>query len=381
MRAFAPESGEVGAHLDALLAEWDRESKPFQTVLRWSERVWKRDREWHRLPVAARLACVWSHAERVCNLFLAKGVDPNIIIGRFGGFHASGLAQTLPFDRDYEVDIAAPRKMSETVLLMHGLANAFADRPRELLEPHREALVALLTLEAEQGRYPRREVFEDRRFGKNALGSYFGVPLAPWWIHALETDTVPAMTEERREQFRKEMIENFKTDLYSPVSWMHLQMFGFEWLPDSKQVPILELLGELHFPESNIDPDARIVWYGLASIIPYVSPELNSRLKSELLDWARRLSSAHPVQVIDLDEEGPASRHAGLIVEFALDLTRRPTLEQSLEDLAVYLPRVIDAWPPLAGALRRLLERALRESPYNQTESLWKAFVKTRSMR
>ena len=152
--------------LSSSLSNWATHASVFIAVLLWSDRVWHRDPAWHALSTPLKLACVWAHAGHTLSLLLVKPTSAQTITDRFGAFHQSDLRRVLPFDPDYNSDIATPRRISAPALLISGLSAAVGDDPQGLLASHLSQILERVSRLGEQGRIPSPALFADRRARK-----------------------------------------------------------------------------------------------------------------------------------------------------------------------------------------------------------------------
>jgi hypothetical protein len=368
------------ALLTSLLSSWESYAGAFIAVLRWSNRVWHDDPTWHGLPASARVACVWAHAGRTLSLLLVRPSSAQTICERFNALHPRDLRQLLPFDHEYEADIATPKRVAAPVLLVKGLSTAMGEDREALLEAHIPQILEHVSHSNEQGSIPSATFFEDRRFGRNALASFLAQPVSPLLAERLELGGMRLLAAEAKDEIRVQMLSQLEQNPAAPESWGLLHYVGYEWLPADEASRVNQVANSLKLPEGKTDEAATLICHVLADIVPYCDAELHSALQGRLIEWARRLRSLHLVPVVDIHADTEGGKDGGLLIELAVALARRATLKATLEALASVASALVTAWPALAPTLRALLGRALREVPSADGEVLWAAFVKLRAI-
>jgi len=377
--AVEQSDGEALSMLANALEGWETQTQTFTTLLSWAERAAERDPSWRSCTIAQRLAVLWSHADRVLSTFRAHGSPPELLIERFARFHPRSVETALPFETAYEGDIAAPRRMNGSSLLVAGLTVAFGARAPTGVETIREALLNVLTQVHPSGRFPIRELFEDRRNGANHLGSFFDEGTPEWLALLCATDAVPALTGATGDQARLEVASGLKANSAAVSSWVLLQMIGFEWLPAEERRRLSECIRTLAFPEYSVDADSMAVWIGLLNLLPYLDEKTQADLQASLLAWMTRLRSIHPQPVVQVHGEGQAAHDASLALELGMSLCRQGSLKDSVLRLSALLPAMADSWPALAQDLRRWVETCFAEIPARDADPLWPAYISLRA--
>jgi hypothetical protein len=382
-RTLAGESSgseSAQALLLSSLSNWAPHAEAFIAVLLWSDRVWHRDPAWHALSTPLRLACVWAHAGHTLSLLLVKPTSAQTIADRFGTFHQSDLRRVLPFDPDYNSDIATPRRVSAPALLVPGLSAAVGDDPRGLLKAHLSQILEHVSRIGEQARIPSPALFADRRAGRNALGSFLGQPASSVLVESIELSGVRILSNDGRDQVRAETLAQLEQNSSLPEPWGLLHYMGYEWLPTSDADRVNEVVKSLQLA-ATVDDNWRLIGHVLIAILPYCDVTIRSLWQTQLIEWARRLALVHDIPIINIHAYTESATAAGLLIELAASLARNPTLSASLQALGSLGTAFADAWPAFAPTTRALLARALREVPSADGEALWPAFVKLRAAR
>ncbi len=366
--------------LSSSLSNWATHASAFAAVLLWSDRVWHRDPAWHALSTPLKLACVWAHAGHTLSLLLVKPTSAQTITDRFGAFHQSDLRRVLPFDPDYNSDIATPRRISAPALLISGLSAAVGDDPQGLLASHLSPILERVSRLGEQGRIPSPALFADRRAGRNALGSYLAQPASSVLIESIELSGIRTLSNDGRDQVRAETLAQLEQNSNLPESWGLLHFLGYEWLPSSDAGRVNQVVKSLQLP-ATIDNNWKLIGDVLMGVLPYCDADIQSLWQSRLIEWAHRLALVHDIPIVDLHADNEAATAAGLLVELAASLARRSTLSASMQVIGSLSSALAGAWPAFAPTMRTLVARALREAPSTEGEALWPAFVKLRAVR
>jgi len=373
-------SESAQAVLSSLLSNWTARAEAFIALLLWSDRVWHRDPAWHALSSPLRLACVWAHAGHTLSLLLVKPNSAQTIVDRFGTFHQSDLRRVLPFDPDYNSDIATPRRISAPALLVPGLSVAVGDDPQGLLTANLSQVLEHVSRLGEQGRIPSSALLADRRAGRNALGSFLSQPANSVLVESIELSGVRVLSNEGRDQVRSETLAQLEQNPSLPESWGLLHYMGYEWLPSSDKGRVNQVVQSLQLA-TTVDDNWRLIGHVLIAILPYCDAEIQSLWQARLIEWAHRLALLHDIPIVDLHADTEAATAASLLIELAASLARKPTLSASMQGLGSLSTALAGAWPAFAPTMRALLARAIREVPSTEGESLWPAFVKLRALR
>jgi len=314
------------------------------------------------------------------SLLLVKPTSAQTIADRFGTFHQSDLRRVLPFDPDYNSDIATPRRVSAPALLVPGLSAAVGDDPRGLLTAHLSQILEHVSRLGEQGRIPSPALFADRRVGRNALSSLLGQPAISVLAEAIDLSGVRILSNEGRDQVRAETLAQLEQNPSLPESWGLLHYMGYEWLPCSDAGRVNQVVKSLQLA-ATVDDNWRLIGHVLIAILPYCDAEIQSLWQARLIEWARRLALLHDIPIVDIHADTEAATAAALLIELAASLARKPTLSASMQALGSLSTALAGAWPAFAPTTRALLARAMREVPSAEGEALWPAFVKLRAAR
>jgi tetratricopeptide (TPR) repeat protein len=372
-------SNGIDGRLLSLLSTWATHAAAFIAVLRWSDRVWHHDQTWHALPPSLRLACVWAHAGQILALLLVRGGSAAVIIEKFATFHPSSLRQLMPFDVEFNSDIATPRRMSAPALLMHGLSAAVGDDPAGVMNTHLADVLKHLSQLNEQGRVPSPALIADRRFGRNALGSFFARPATAALAQQVDLGGIPILSGEGKDQLREQAVAQLEQSSIAPEPWGLIHMIGYEWLPIAEAQRVERVIRSLPVPDGTINDGSILIGHTLSAILPYCDAQTHVAFQERLIGSARSFASELDTPVVDIHSDSEGGKAAAVMIEQAVSMARTSTLSATAPELGRLSISLAAAWPALAPTLRALLGRALRELVSSEGEYLWKAYVTLRA--
>jgi hypothetical protein len=130
-RALDRPAAEIARLTEAFLGSVERHGHLFMTLLRWTHRYFVRDPAWRAAPPAFALAAIWSHADRILDIAIVGGLQPDPLRHAIERFEPELAGIDLLDLQPGPPDVAWPTWMSPAALIHHGLAAIFgADDPR-----------------------------------------------------------------------------------------------------------------------------------------------------------------------------------------------------------------------------------------------------------
>jgi hypothetical protein len=371
----------VQAIYGSLLEEWGPIGEAFCEVLQWSERVWSQDESWAAGSTALQLACIWSHADRICSLLLRQNVSAHWIRTQFASMHKPPLLQSMRWDAGTDSDVASPIRMSSVVLLATGLnlaASSLSGRPSLL--PGTDVF-GLLTGEGKEKLQGRVHLMEDRSQGPNALGSYLAEEYSDYVSGKVIVENIPILLTSTRQTTRSEVLEAIQANHSNEQAWIYLGALGPQWLNASEVAAISKSAGLVEFPAN--DPGDR--WEAtlliLARLVPFLPENARDPLETNFFAWAKRLSHVYKSPGMYLKDTSALPAAIKVFTEVFVALARLPTKRASLKRFAGLVDQCIIEWPESAGLWRTVMNNALRHSSYVNLELLWPTFVRLRAAR
>lgn len=360
--------------IQELFATWQADTAAFLSLLRWSERVWQRNSAWRELGVGPRLACVWTHAEGVLSSFMRQGAPASFVKDRFETLGTASIREILPFDADYEQDVAAPKRMSSALLLLQGLSAALGAHSSKLLSGHEAAFKTLVSTAVEGRLLPSAAMFEDRRDGQDAMNSFLCDAVNAWYEDQVTLGDVRVLATSTRDELRSSTLEMITSAPNKGEAWAHLHVIGFQWLPRADRERVEHAFQAISLAQTDAT-DWGFLLSRAASVVPFCDLAPHDSAEKLLLEWVKMQSSAHDRPFLDEEDDSPASRAIQVAAELAFELARRGDLRDSLGHMARLMRACVDSWPLLAKRWRPVLERILRECSSAEGQAVWPTFV------
>ena len=359
--------GPVLASLtEQLLKTVERAGALFMTLLRWTNRHSLRDPAWREAPHAYALAAVWGHADRILDIALGSGLDPESLRRSLEGFEpAVAGVDLLQLQAGGVPDVAWPFWMSPAALLHHGLAAAFENKDvREVVgDELMERLRNAQTSHSAGVVAPEIRLLLRRDEWPNAMGSFFAG--SPRGFDEEEFD---------RPQVRNMLIgtalDALEADPANRDAWLQLGGFsagGFEKKQADRLIPLLQA-----------DP-ARLVrlvaggaehalWRVILQPIAWHDREEAARIAVALaaacrdLDRHRGDAATQPIEAERVAEE--LVEVASVIASCAGD-GREEFFTHLLDGYSM-------AWPALTPVLHHTLGSLTARTPSGRAGSLWR---------
>jgi len=124
-RALGRPQAEIARLAEAFLTCAERYGRLFTALLRWSHRNFVLDPDWRSAPSAFALAAVWAHADRVLDIAIRGGLEPDPLRRSIEAFQPQLAGIDLLELQPGPPDVAWPAWMSTAALIHHGLAAIF----------------------------------------------------------------------------------------------------------------------------------------------------------------------------------------------------------------------------------------------------------------
>jgi hypothetical protein len=362
---------EVVKLIDGIITE----GTLFATLLRWSEKAFQADEDWHTLSTAEQLALIWSHANRVTGLLVDHGADFEYAIKFFAEHHPhNSLGQVLQRRRALDQDCAAPDHLDALVLIYHGLAYVFGadDAYEGIPEASRGTLAAITIAQDGEGFKPRAALIRRSDLALNSMGSF----LADRPVGLFEPNLDPALIRDPEIEGALMALEAAPND---PQAWAWVSALG---------PPILT-------PEQTARLDAifeqTVLWafkdsaFGLKACRVVVETRL--RLGGEVSDQVlmRKLhalavecAATYPAP-FDPNEGGEVAEAFSSLMETIAAATRTETPATSLDRLHQFAMVAAQDWPAAVPAVRALFDNLVRQTSPRDSGPLWWSFMNLRS--
>lgn len=364
-----------------LAGSWEAQAAAFKSVLRWSERVWRRDAQWHSLPASKRLACIWSYADTILSIFISAGADAETLQERFESLNPIDFGHSYPLDALYEADVAAPRHVSSETLLLHGLNAALGESANAIDQSTRQ-LIARMLMQKNVGLrdFPRPGVFEDRRRGLNALSSYLSGTAKNWLETEILLGDVKVLSDEGRDKILQESLQILGEKPNDNVAMILVHLIGPQWIAARDMDRVNGAVLAIDKVDSIVGGDEFQYATALYEIAPWLSPSARAAIRQSIPRLARDCATHFRGPLFQSANDGESEKRAAALIELCFALNRSEPLAQANLALATSLRELVSAWPALAGRLRAVLARLLAGEPSEACVELWHTYVLLRAI-
>lgn len=363
-RALGRPAAETAELTEAFLVAVERYGRLFATLLRWTHRYFVRDAAWRAAPPAFALAAIWSHADRLLDIAIVGGLQPDPLRRAIEGFEPQLAGIDLLDLQPGPPDVAWPDWMSGAALIHHGLAAIFEDDdPRPMLGDALYERVLEAQLSDVAGFVaPEPRLLLRRDDWPNAVGSFLA--RSPAGLEGGPLD---------RTRTRDLLIEGalgaIEADPDNMGAWLQLGGFAAGGLDPPAFARLLAA--------ASADP-ARLarmtaagvqssLWRGILHPIAWRDVGAASRLAQELALACRRLDEYPPSEDILPIQPGTAVEEfieLGAAIAACVDGDRSQTFSDLLDGFA-------RAWPVLRESLHQAVGNLTARTPSDRVHQLW----------
>lgn len=367
----------------------EEQSGALLNILRWTSEEFSRRPDTASWPVSCRLSLSWAHAHELYAIFTAAGAPAGALRAEFEG--ASHRMPSGIFERegDFWFDIAHPRLVNHTTLVISGLSYVLQDAPPGFVTPNLMAqFIASVFTEVDGVPRLRLPLYADPLLAHNALGSFLSAdrreqltallpdpaaePLTRLSLHAVAAQAVAAVIE----------------DTENGVGWVNLLAVIGD-LP-----PYADLLETLQVALTSTSYSALLqADFNLGNLALHVATQQaqhlgddaqREHLAEELVACASILAdqgSAHLGSIDSLQGQVNAPQQLQvLFLEFALNLAvSRTKGADASAHFASLLSQVVDVWPATAHTYLPIIQLLCKELPISVCRPLWRLLVRTRA--
>lgn len=370
---------------DALIDGWGETARAFIVVLHWANRVFDSDADWRSMPVPVRLACVWTHAEWVTSILLDAGAPPGFVAEQFEQRDLRPVARWFQRDVPYETSMACPEELTPEILLFHGLNSVLGADVTDVLTPRQiEALKPLLTVAHDADDLPSPFLFQDRRNGENALGSFFVDRTTGIMAGLVDVSSAMQLGADGMDQFVKDAIAKVEHEPSEMEGWFRLAILGVRWLsPENLSRAAVAARGvdAVHVVRQDEESGLRLC-RTVAEVAIFSADERATTLILERLVHVAELLATRYGRAIDLsttDRNDPALVAVSNLAEAVFRLSACEDPKAAVAAFAKAAERLAARWPATVPFWRRLCDRFLRNLPFDWTDDLWSVYVKLRT--
>ncbi|MBK5274451.1 MAG: hypothetical protein JJE30_05305 [Desulfuromonadales bacterium] len=368
-------------HLNDVLEGWHRVSKPFVSVLRWTEFAFQNDDTWTQLPVSERLALVWMHADRVIRIFVSQQIDLEQVETRFADHLPSRpVEQTMRFDSMYDESPVNPRSIDDAAILYFGLRQVLQDRDANqfLLEEHIEKISNLLMIDTDNSRILSPWLFMAKNTAFNQIGSYFVKPP----IGLFNESEGP--NEQHIAGLQEKAFADLETEPNSAICWSFMRLFMTSGMTGSQREKMSAIATRLNLVEmvSRKEADITLMQVIGTCILQIGASESRIQFIEQLIKLAAYYSDKYPgeVQRAGTPQEDPRCNALWQLVEGAASVSRSIDLTEAFGGFGNILVDLAKAWPGATSLLREVADNTIRSIRTEHSGQLWKSFLQLRAI-
>lgn len=376
---------DIRRSVESLLQEWPGAGEAFLAVLKWTNRVLKRDASWRELPAAVRLGLVWTHSERITSTLLDAGAASETIRKRFDRQDPLLVEYSFQVDTLYESSDAHPLSMSADVLLLHTLGMAVGpNEERVLTKRLRRQLRHLVTMTADGKPVPLPLLFQDRRSAQTKMGTVFVQRPIDLMTAVTDAETPSQLGWNKEDEFVEHAIKAVEDFPNLQDGWLRLFMLDVPCMTKDTLKRAVEAGLKARLKDA-YEADSRaglMLCRILAEIAVWSGDDrLRSHVEGGFEGIAEHLASKYS-RSMHLSQ--PSNEDSGVSAAFelfdvALVLSRRADAKEGADVFAGVMERIADKWPSTIPLMVDMFDSILRQLPFECGESTWKLFVLLRA--
>lgn len=355
---------EAKSYLEAYLA-----------ILNWTYGVFLQWPETQGWPTRIQLSMTWAHTHRLFSTFLSVGVDCEWIKNTFTSITPFRSAAEV-FERvpDLWLDIAHPRNVNPSTLLLDGLCYGFGERLFEF-GSITETFAAEFLYDHEGKIVPIRSLWKDVSQAQNTLGAFLGGDCRRRLILSfIQTDKNSSTVASFQDWIARNVAILGETpDAF--LAWVILYAVQSDFPPYPELVPQLRSVFSGTDYIALFQKDTHLGYTALQTAAMQCGnlhdENLRQYLRFQALEAARYLSDTAPGKnVVDTKEA------LALLIEIALNisLAATPPLDVS-EEFAQLMLQLADTWKEIVPVCRPIVQALVEDLPIRHAHKLWPLLV------
>jgi hypothetical protein len=355
---------EVKPYLEAYLA-----------ILNWIYGVflqWPETQEW---PSHIRLSMTWAHTHRLFSTFLSVGVDCGWIKDTFTSI-AQLRSATEVFERvpDLWFDIAHPRNVDLSTLLLDGLCYGFGERFFEF-ESITRTFAAEFTCDYEGEIVPIYSLWKDVSQAQNALGAFLGGDCRRELISSfIQTDENSSTITSLQDWIARNVAILDETPDVFPA-WVVLYAVQSDFPPYPELVLQLRSIFSKTDYVALFQEDICLGCIALQTAAMQCwnlrDEDLRQYLKAQTLEAARYLSNNEPEESASDKKEALAQ-----LIEIVLNISLAAAQPLDVgEEFAQLMLQLADAWQAIVPICRPIAQTLIEDLPIRHAHKLWPLLV------
>lgn len=385
--AFGRLARKIIAGLLAPAAE--EQTEALLNILRWASEEFSRRPDTRSWPVSFRLSLPWAHAHQLYTIFTAAGAPASALRAEFEGASHRMSSEIFEREGDYWFDIAHPRRVNHTTLVVSGLSYALQDAPPGFINPDLATqLITAVFMEVDGVPCLRLPLFADPLLAHDTLGSFLSSDRREQLTTLFPDSTAEPLTRLSLHDIAAQAIAIINDDKGNGAGWVNLlavmgDLPPYADLRDALQA-VLTSASYNALLQTDFDLGNLALNVATRQALHLDDEAQREHMTKELVACARILSGQSgthllgirlPRERADAPEQLPV-----LFLEFALNLaisiTKGADASARFADL---LSQVIDVWPTTAHTYLPVVHLLCRELPISVGRPLWRLLVRTRA--
>lgn len=363
-RALGRPAAETAGLTEAFLAAVERHGRLFTTLLRWTHRYFVRDAAWRSAPPAFQLAAIWSHADRVLDIAIVGGLQPDPLRRALEAFEPQLAGIDLLDLQPGPPDVAWPAWMSGAALIHHGLAAILGE---DDLRPALGEALYERVLEAQLSDVagfvaPEPRLLLRRADWPNAMGSFLAS--SPAGLEGGPLDRAGT-----RDLLIEGALGAIETNPDNMGAWLQLGGFAAGGLDPPVYARLLAAVSAdparlVRMTASGIQSS---LWRSILHPIAWEDVAAASRLAQEVALACRRLDEYRPSEDILPMQPGTAVEELielAAVIAACADGDRSRTFSDLVDGFA-------RGWPVLRESLHQAVGNLTARTPSDRVHQLW----------
>jgi len=342
-------------------------AKAWLAILRFYSNEMPFSAEFQQASIEHRLCAVWLHSDRIFRTLANAGVDEVWISDHFKRSE-NRLPEEIVFaDRAYSADIAHPRRVTWTGLLLAGIA--YALQGSALDSSLQEEISQYLAADIRR----MMELMRDTSLGTDATTSFLRFEGAAAWLSVLNTEDSENLSPRALRSLVSQALDRVADGDQQQIAVAHAVIFD-QQVPDelapSLQRAILSLdLVSLKATNPQAAPLAAVF---AAQHAGRIGEEIVAHVRSQLVLLAAAWAG-------DLDENSPKNSIFLLSAAYYLyadleEKERFPAVVKLIEEM-------VDKWPKSAEGFLEAVDRLAEGLSNSESRLFWPLQVKLRAIR
>lgn len=364
-----------------------KEINAFIAALKWTNEEFGYWPSVRKLPPHTRLALVWSHTHRVYSCFEAANAPVDWIKDMFTSADRKMPHEIFERSSDYWFDIAHPRFIDHANLLIGGLFYSIGNEASKLIDERITALISEIAFQSYEGvRVPSLPLLRYVITASNSLNSFLGGDYGVKLSSLLAMPEASMIRDESLKTTVEQAVKSLGDDKYNTNLWAQLYAIVGE-------VPLFEGIGDkinqliintdiVAFYEKDWRGSLFAIQLAGQQIIKTKDKTLSDYLKGQITKLAEHLAEDSRNAAIRTESDAGSLPKdiGGLLLEAALNISiREESSDSVMSEFVRILTELINAWQPMIGVCKPIVQRLCEELPVSQAKQFWPLLIKLRA--